>query len=221
MSSRTLFLTGPLYDYMLSVSLREPDILRRLRKETARDPMSMMQISPEQGQFFTLIIKLLRASTTLEVGVYTGYSSLCVALALPSDGRIVACDINEEWTSIARRYWREAGVSDKVDLRLAPAIQTMDHLLRNGRENTFDFIFIDADKKNYEGYYERGLLLLRRGGLMAIDNVFWSGRVADPNVEEEEARTIRALNEKLKSDGRIDLSMIPIGDGLTLAMKRI
>lgn len=220
MSNRTLFLTDELYAYMRSVSLREPEILRRLREETSHDPMSMMQISPEQGQFMSMLIKLLGARRTLEVGVFTGYSSLCVALALPPDGKLIACDVSKKWTDVAWRYWQEGGVADIVELHLAPAIETMDHLLAHHEAEKFDFIFIDADKDNYDGYYERALSLLRAGGLMAIDNVFWGGRVADPRERGKDTLAVRALNEKIRGDERVDLSMIPIGDGLTLARKR-
>ncbi len=220
MSSRTHFLTEDLYRYMRGVSLREPEILQRLRRETSRNPMASMQISPEQGQLMYLLVKLMRAERALEVGVFTGYSSLCVAMALPAHGKLIACDKSKEWTDVARRYWQEAGVADIVDLRLGLAIETMDRLLAEGVEGTFDFIFIDADKENYDGYYERGLAFLRPGGLMAIDNVFWSGRVADPDTRDSGTRHIQALNQKIKGDDRVDLSMIPIGDGLTLVRKR-
>jgi predicted O-methyltransferase YrrM len=220
MSKKTIGLDNQLYDYLLSVSLREPDILRQLREETARHPMAMMQISPEQGQFMALLVQLLGATKTLEVGVFTGYSSLCVALALPPNGKIVACDVSEEFTSIARRYWDAAGVADKIDLRLAPALSTLDELLATGQAGTFDFAFIDADKANYERYYERSLQLIRSGGLIAIDNVLWSGRVADPEVQDHRTNEIRALNEKLHQDERVTLSLVPIADGLTLALKR-
>ncbi len=220
MSKKTIGLDNQLYDYLLSVSLREPDILRQLREETARHPMAMMQISPEQGQFMALLVQLLGATKTLEVGVFTGYSSLGVALALPPNGKIVACDVSEEFTSIARRYWDAAGVADKIDLRLAPALSTLDELLATGQAGTFDFAFIDADKANYERYYERSLQLIRSGGLIAIDNVLWSGRVADPEVQDHRTNEIRALNEKLHQDERVTLSLVPIADGLTLALKR-
>lgn len=220
MSKQTLGLDNQLYDYLLSVSLREPDILRQLREETARYPMARMQIAPEQGQFMTLLVQLLGATKTLEVGVFTGYSSLCVALALPPNGKIVACDVSEEYTAIARRYWEAAGVADKIDLRLAPALETLDELLAAGQAETFDFAFIDADKGNYERYYERSLQLIRPGGLIAIDNVLWSGRVADPQEQGNNTQALRALNEKLHDDERITLSMVPIADGLTLALKR-
>ena len=180
MSKKMIKVSEELYDYILSVSLREPDILRRLREETAPYPHSVMQISPDQGQFMALLVRLIAATRTIDLGVYTGYSSLCVALALPPQGKVIACDVNEEWTAMARRYWAEADVSSKVDLRLAPAMETLDGLLAAGGAGTFDFVFIDADKENYAGYYERALELLRAGGLIAVDNVLWSGRVLDP-----------------------------------------
>ena len=212
--------TPELAEYIRNASLREPDVLRRLREETASHPMVSMQISPEQGQFMALLVAMLNAKRTLEIGVFTGYSSLAVALALPEDGRVIACDVNEAWTSIARRYWREAGVDRKIDLRLRPAIQTLDDLIVLGQGNGFDFAFIDADKANYANYYERCLTLIRPGGLIAVDNVLWSGQVADPAVGDEDTRAIRAFNEKLKNDQRIWLSMLPIRDGLTLACKK-
>ena len=220
MSNRTLSMTDALYDYLLAVSSREPEILRRLREETARLPNAGMQIGPEQGQFMGLLIQLMGARRTLEVGVFTGYSSLAVALALPPDGRIVACDVSEEWTAIARRHWAEAGVAGKIELRLGPAVATLDALLADGQADGFDFAFIDADKENYDNYYERALRLVRPGGLIAIDNVLWSGRVADPEAQGESLAAIRALNAKLHRDERVALSLVPIGDGLTLALRR-
>jgi predicted O-methyltransferase YrrM len=219
MSKQTLGLEQNLYDYLLSVSLREPTILTQLRQETAQMPRSIMQISPEQGQFMALLIKLIGAKKTLEVGVFTGYSSLVVALALPADGKIVACDVSEEYTSVARRYWQKAGVADKIDLHIAPALETLDKLLTAGEAGTFDFAFIDADKGNYENYYERCLELIRPGGLIAIDNVLWSGKVAETEIQDNQTNKIRALNRKLHQDSRITLSLVPIADGLTLAMK--
>ncbi len=207
-------------DYIRSVTLREPELLQRLREETARLPDSMMQIMPEQGQFMMMLLRLTGAKQTLEVGVFTGYSSLSVALALPDDGRVIACDVSEEYTSVARRYWREAGVEHKIELRLAPAVATLTALLGEGRAGTFDFAFIDADKPNYDRYYELALQLIRPGGLIAIDNVLWHGKVLDHSVQDDDTRAIRALNEKLRHDDRISLSLIPIGDGLTLACKR-
>ncbi|MDZ8085525.1 MAG: class I SAM-dependent methyltransferase [Nostoc sp. DedQUE12b] len=220
MPKQSIGLDKQLYNYLLSVSLREPEILRKLRQETANHPRSGMQISPEQGQFMSLLVQLIGAKKTLEVGVFTGYSSLSVALALPTDGKIIACDVSEEFTAIARRYWQEAGVADKIDLRLAPALETLDWLLATGQAETFDFAFIDADKENYHGYYERSLQLVRPGGLIAIDNVLWSGQVADEQNQDESTQAIRALNEKLHHDKRISLSLVPIADGLTLAIKR-
>ncbi|QHG17530.1 MULTISPECIES: class I SAM-dependent methyltransferase [unclassified Nostoc] len=220
MPKQSIGLDDQLYNYLLSVSLREPEILLKLRQETANHPRSTMQISPEQGQFMRLLVQLIGAKKTLEVGVFTGYSSLSVALALPDDGKIIAADVSEEFTAIARRYWQEAGVAHKIDLRLAPGLETLDQLLATGQGETFDFAFIDADKENYDGYYERSLQLLRPGGLIAIDNVLWSGQVADPENQDESTQSIRALNEKLHHDERVTLSLVPIADGLTLAIKR-
>ena len=178
--SEDLTIGDDLWEYMRRVTLREPALLKRLRQETANDPRSSCQISAEQGQFMGLLMHLIGARRTIEIGVYTGYSALSVAMALPDDGRIIACDISEEWTSVARRYWREAGVDGKIDLRLAPALSTLDGLIANGQANQFDFVFIDADKPNYINYYDRALVLLRPGGLIGVDNVLWSGRVIDP-----------------------------------------
>src|SRR5580658_1696170 len=218
--ARGLFFSEEISDYLLSVSLREPPILQRLRQETASHPEARFQISPEQGQFMALLIQLLGARRTIEVGVFTGYSSLAVALALPADGSIVACDINEEFTSVARRYWREAGVDRMIDLRLKPAMETLTELLAQGQRGAFDLVFIDADKTNYEGYYECALELLRPGGLIMIDNVLWSGRVADPAENDADTIALRALNRKLHTDSRVALSLLPLGDGVTLALKR-
>jgi predicted O-methyltransferase YrrM len=220
MSKKMIEYSEAIYDYILSVSLREPDILRRLREETESFSHSVMQIAPDQGQFMALLIHLMGATRTLELGVYTGYSSLAVALALPPHGKMIACDVNDEWTSMARRYWTEAGVSQKMDLRLAPAIETLDSLLVEGLAGSFDFVFIDADKENYEAYYERSLELVRPGGLIVVDNVLWSGRVLDPQWIDADTRSIRAFNKKLLSDNRVEVSMVPIADGLTLALKR-
>ncbi len=220
MANKTLGIEPQLYNYLLSVSLREPEILSQLREETAQHPMAMMQIAPEQGQFMALLVQLMGAKKTLEVGVFTGYSSLAVALALPPEGRVVACDVSEEFTAIALRYWQAAGVSDKIDLHIAPAMETLDQLLAAGEAETFDFAFIDADKSNYDGYYERSLQLVRPGGLILIDNVLWSGKVADTEVQDNRTTKIRALNEKLHQDQRINLSLVPIADGLTLAHKK-
>jgi predicted O-methyltransferase YrrM len=219
MSNRTINLDDHLYQYLLSVSLREHPILTELREATRNHPRAGMQISPEQGQFMALLIKLIGARQTLEIGVFTGYSSLATALALPPDGRIVACDVNAEYTDIGRRHWQKAGVADKIDLRLAPATDTLDALIAEGRSNSFDFAFIDADKANYDAYYERCLKLMRVGGLIAFDNVLWDGAVAQP-AQDDDTAALQKLNIKLHNDERIDLSMLPLGDGLTLARKR-
>jgi predicted O-methyltransferase YrrM len=220
MSNRTIGLSDELYGYLLDASLREPDLLRRLREDTARlTEWSGMQIAPEQGQFMGLLVQLLGARRTLEVGTFTGYSSLAVMLAMPLDGRMVCCDVSEEFTRIARRYWAEAGVADRIDLQLRPAIETLDELIAAGHASNFDFAFIDADKENYDGYYERALVLLRPGGLVAIDNVLWGGAVADPSNRTDSTEAIRRLNRKLAKDRRVTISMVPIGDGLTLARK--
>lgn len=219
MSDRTLNLDDTLYQYLLDVSLREHPVLTELRAVTHRHPLARMQISPEQGQFMALLVKLIGARRTLEIGVFTGYSALAVALALPQDGCIVACDVSQEYTDVARIYWEKAGVAGKIDLRLAPAVDTLDSLIAAGQAGGFDFAFIDADKSNYDAYYERCLTLLRQGGLIAIDNVLWGGRVAHP-AEDDDTAAIQALNRKLQGDARVDLSMLPISDGLTLARKR-
>ena len=219
MSRRSVQLTDALETYMRTVSLREPDVLRRLREETATMRHAGMQISPEQGQFMALLARLIGARRYLEIGTFTGYSALTIALALPEDGRVVACDVSCEWTAIGQRYWREAGVEHKIELRLAPALQTLDALIK-ARGPAFDFAFIDADKENYDGYYERALKLVRRGGIIAIDNVLWSGAVADPGRNDADTAAIKALNRKLAQDERIDLSLLPLGDGLTLAIPR-
>jgi predicted O-methyltransferase YrrM len=220
MSTKTITLTESLHHYLLSVSLREPPILARLREETAQHPLANMQIAPEQGQFMALLVRLMGVKKYLELGVFTGYSALSVALALPPDGKLIACDVNEEWTSMARRYWQEAGVAHKIALRIAPALETLDKLLANGEAGSFDFVFIDADKENYTNYYERSLELVRHGGLIVIDNVLWSGWVADPDEQDVDTVAIRRFNTKLHLDERIDLSMLPLADGLTLAYKR-
>lgn len=220
MSNRTISMTDDLYGYMLQTSLREPEVLKRLRDETAAHPQARMQISPEQGQFMQLLVKLLGARRYVEVGVFTGYSSLAVALALPADGHILACDVSEEFTAVARRYWKEAGVAGKIELKLAPAVEILDARLKAGEAGSYDFGFIDADKANYSHYYERILKLLRPGGVVAVDNVLWSGRVLDKADMSEDTVAIRAFNKTLHNDERVELSMLPIGDGLTLARKR-
>jgi predicted O-methyltransferase YrrM len=218
MSNRTLTLTDDLNEYLVRVGTREPEILRRLRQETASLPQHNMQIGPDQGAFMAMLVRLTDAYRCLEVGTFTGYSSTAVGLALPPHGKMVCCDVSREWTDIARRYWAEAGLADRIELRLAPAAETLDALLAEGA--TFDFAFIDADKPGYDTYYERCLGLVRSGGLITIDNVLWSGRVADPSVEDEDTNAIRALNEKIAADERVDAVILPIGDGLTLARVR-
>jgi len=220
MSKRSISLTDSLYDYLLAVSLREPEVLRRLRDETGNLPESRMQIAPEQGQFMALLARLTGARRCIEVGVFTGYSSLVLALALPDDGRILACDVSDEWTSVARRYWAAAGVAHKIDLRLAPALETLGGLLAAGDAGSYDFVFLDADKENYLRYYELALELLRPGGLIVADNTLWSGRVVDPANDEATTVALRQFNEYLHRDERVDLSLVPVGDGLTLARKR-
>jgi caffeoyl-CoA O-methyltransferase len=221
MSRITTGMPEDLHEYLLEVSLREPEVLRRLREETASHPLARMQISPEQGQLMALLVGAIGAHSAIEVGVFTGYSSIAVALALPEDGRIVACDRSEEHTAVARRYWREAGVEHKIDLRLAPALETLDLLIADGRAGEFDFAFIDADKVSYDEYFERLLELVRPGGLITVDNVLWSGRVIDPEHDDDaDTIAIRRFNDKLRDDPRIAVSMVPIGDGLTIAMRR-
>jgi predicted O-methyltransferase YrrM len=217
---KNLALDETLYNYLLSVSLQEAEVLKQLRKATATLPMSIMQIAPEQGQFMALLIKLIGAKKTLDIGVFTGYSTLVIALALPEDGKIVACDIDQRYTEIARQYWQQAQVNHKIDLRIAPALETLNGLIDRGQENTFDFAFIDADKNNYSNYYEQALKLIRPGGLIAIDNVLWSGKVADPKDTDKRTIAIRELNQKLHQDPRVNISLLPIADGLTLAMKK-
>lgn len=218
--SKSLGLTASLHDYLLSVSLREPEVLRQLRNETKNHPSGMMQVTPDQGQFLRLLVQLIGATKALEVGVFTGYSSLSVALALPADGKLVACDVSEEYTAIARHYWEKAGVVNKIDLHIAPALETLDRLLAEGQANSFDFAFIDADKENYWQYYERSLQLVRPRGLIAVDNVLWSGSVIDLAAKDANTEAIRAFNQKIHHDERVTLSMLPLSDGLTLAVKR-
>jgi len=218
--SRQITLSDDLLAYLQAVSLREPESLRRLREETARLPMAGMQISPDQGQFMALLVRLIGARHCLEIGTFTGYSALAVVLALPAEGRVTCCDVSEEYTAVARRAWAGAGVAAKIDLHLAPARATLDRLRAEGRRGSFDFAFIDADKENYDHYYEASLDLVRKGGLIAIDNVLWSGAVADDTKQDADTRALRALNLKLRDDRRVDISMLPLGDGLTLARIR-
>ncbi|RME00226.1 MAG: SAM-dependent methyltransferase [Bacteroidetes bacterium] len=220
MSRQTLSLTPELYQYILDVSLRENPVLTELREFTLSLEEANMQISPEQGQFMQMLVKLIGARNYIEVGVFTGYSSLAVALALPADGKIVACDVSEEWTSIGKRFWKKAGVSEKIDLRIALAADTLQQLLDQGLTGTFDFAFIDADKTGYDSYYELCLQLLRPGGLILFDNTLWSGKVVEENSEDEDVKAIRALNARLRRDERIDLCLLPMSDGVTMVRKR-
>ena len=219
MSSKSFLIPDKLYSYYQTVALREPALLKELGLLNESEPHGRMQVSPEQGQFLRLLVTLTGAKKCLEVGVFTGYSSLCVALALPPDGKIIACDVSATWTDIARRFWQRAGVADKIDLRLGPALETLDRLLAQGQDNTFDFAFIDADKPNYWNYYERAYRLTRPGGLIGIDNTLWSGAPADAADQSENTVAIRDFNSKLQRDERVMISMLPIGDGLTLALK--
>lgn len=220
MSSQSIGLSDALHQYLCDVSLREPEVMRRLRAETAEHPRSEMQIAPEQGQFMQLLVRMIDARRALEIGVFTGYSALAVATALPDDGQLVACDINDDYTAVAERYWQKAGVDHKIDLRIAPALETLDALLADGQAGTFDFSFIDADKTGYDAYYERSLELLRPGGLVVLDNMLRDGRVVDPDPDDESTQAICRLNEKIHADDRVHVSLLPVADGLTLALKR-
>ncbi len=219
MSNRTLSIDDRTYDYLCDVSINEPDLLRQLREETSQLEYSVMQISPEQGQFMSLLIKMMAAKRAIEIGTFTGYSSICVASAMPEEGRLICCDISPQWTSIAEKYWALAGLEEKIELYTQPAEQTLQKLLDDGAEKTFDFIFIDADKQNYISYYEMALRLLRKGGIIAVDNTLWSGAVADPENIEPGTRAIRRFNDMLKEDTRVSSSLLTIGDGLTLILK--
>jgi predicted O-methyltransferase YrrM len=215
MAGRAPFLPEKIARYVLEHSVREPQILRELRAATASVPHSGMQIGADQGQFMALLVQAIGARRCLEIGTYTGYSALAVALALPEDGRIVCCDISEEWTAIAQRFWKKAGMEHKIELRLAPALETLKNL-----KGPFDFVFIDADKGNYANYYEGCLPLVRRGGIIAVDNTLWSGWVADAKRRDDDTRALRAFNDKLHRDERVALSLLPLGDGVTLALKK-
>ena len=220
MASKTQFIDAAVMRYIGGHSLREPALLAELRAETAKLPEATMQVPPEEGQFLALLVQAIAAKRCIEVGTFTGYSALAVALALPDDGRLVCCDVSEEWTAVARRYWQRAGVAGRIDLRIAPALETLDQLLAAGEAGRFDFAFIDADKPNYLAYYERSLALVRRGGIIAFDNTLWSGAVADPADQAESTRALRALNDALHRDERVSMSLLPLGDGVTLALKR-
>jgi O-methyltransferase len=219
-SNASLGLPPDLQAYLVEHGVREPDILKRLREETALLPQHNMQIAPEQGAFMAMLVSLIGARRCIELGTFTGYSSLAIALALPADGRIVCCDLSEEWTAVARRYWSEAGVADRVELRLGPALETLDELLAGGATGTFDFAFIDASKREYPDYHERILRLLRQGGLALYDNVLWEGGVIDESMTDEDTVGVRRLNDRLVGDERVSISMLPVADGLTLVQKR-
>lgn len=220
MSNKTIGLSDELAAYVVRVGAREPEVLARLREETASIPQHGMQVSPEEGAFLAMLAELTGARRCIEVGTFTGYSSTAVARVLPDGGRLVCCDVSEEWTSVARRYWEEAGVADKIDLHIAPATETLDRLLADGEEATYDFAFVDADKSGYDDYYERLLRLVRPGGLIAVDNTLWHGAVLDENSDDEDTRAIQALNAKLATDERVSLCLLPVADGVTLARRR-
>lgn len=220
MTNRSLNLDDALYQYLLDVSLRESPLLKRLREETAQLPTARWQIAPEQGQFMALLVQISGARKILEIGTFTGYSALCMAQAMPADGRLICCDLPGDYNAIAERYWHEAGVAERIDLRLAPALETLSALERGGQSESFDLIFIDADKANYRVYLEHALVLVRQGGLILFDNVLWSSRVLEQSPESADTRAIQALNRGLLRDSRIDLSLLPLGDGLTLCRKR-
>ncbi|MBD3649496.1 MAG: class I SAM-dependent methyltransferase [Pseudomonadales bacterium] len=220
MSTRTLNFSDEVIEYLRTRGLREPPVLTELRARTAELSRAGMQISPEQGALMANLVRMSGARKTIEVGTFTGYSALVVALAMPEDGKVVACDVSEEWTSIAREFWKKAGVAERIELHLQPAVETLDALIDGGEAGTFDFAFIDADKSNYDAYYERCLTLLRSGGAIGVDNVLWGGSVVDESRQDEDVSAIRALNDKIRTDERVDISMVPVGDGLTLAIKR-
>jgi predicted O-methyltransferase YrrM len=220
MANTSIGLPPDVHEYLVQHGVREPELLRRLREETKAIPQHDMQIAPEQGAFLALLVELIGAKRCLEIGTFTGYSSLVVALALPPDGTIVCCDVSAEWTAVARRYWAEAGVADRVDLRLAPALDTLDDLLAEGAANTFDFAFVDARKREYPDYHERVVELLRPGGLAAYDNVLWGGRIADESEQDADTLGLRRLNDRLAADARVSIAMLPLADGVTLARKR-
>jgi predicted O-methyltransferase YrrM len=220
MSRRTTPLTDELYDYYLEMSVRESDVHRRLREETGKLQKANMQISPEQGQFMTLLVAVMGARKAIEIGTFTGYSTLCIAQGLPDDGELIALDIDQEWPSFGKRYWAEADVAHKIDFRAGRAVDSLDALLEEGRDGDFDFIFIDADKENLDEYYERALKLVRTGGVIAVDNTLWDGKVADPSVYDSSTKAIRGFNASVIDDGRVQLSLVPIGDGVTLLRKK-
>jgi predicted O-methyltransferase YrrM len=220
MSNRTIAVDDRLHRFLLAHSVRETPLMAELREATAGHEWARMQIGPEQGQFMALLVELLGARRIIEIGTFTGYSALCMAQAMPADGRLICCDVSEEWTAIGIPFWERAGVRERIDLRVAPALETLDALIESGAAGSFDIAFVDADKTNYANYYERCLQLLRPGGLLMFDNTLWDGRVADPAEQEPDTLALRALNDLLHDDQRVSLSLVPIGDGLTLARKR-
>jgi predicted O-methyltransferase YrrM len=220
MANKTIGIPDELAAYVVEVGVREPDVLARLREETAAIPQHGMQIAPEEGALLAMLVRLTGARRCIEIGTFTGYSSLAVALALPDDGSMICCDVSEEWTSLARKYWAEAGVTSKIDLRVARAVETLDRLIADGDEASFDFAFVDADKTGYDGYYERLLRLVRPGGLITFDNTLWGGAVLDEEAEDDDTRAIQALNAKLAGDERISVCLLPVADGVTLALRR-
>ncbi len=220
MANKTIGISDELAEYVIKVGTREPDVLARLREETAAIPQHGMQIAPEEGAFLAMLVELTGARRCIEIGTFTGYSSTAVALALPEHGQLVCCDVSEEWTALASKYWDEAGVADKIDLRVAPAAETLDQLLADGEQAAYDFAFVDADKAGYDGYYERLLRLVRPGGVIAFDNTLWGGKVLDQDAEDEDTLALQALNVKLAGDQRITLCLLPVADGVTLARRR-
>lgn len=218
-NSSTLDLSS-IYDYLIENSLRDDEILAELRDETAKDPMAIMQIAPEQGQFMALLVKLLGATRIIEVGTFTGYSALCMARALPEDGELICCDVSTTWTNMAQKYWQRAGVEKKITLHIAPAAKTLQNLLDEGRSEQFQLVFIDADKENYDQYYEQCLQLIQPNGLILLDNMLWSGKVADEQYQDKDTLALRALNSKIRDDQRVDASLIPLADGIMMARKR-
>jgi predicted O-methyltransferase YrrM len=221
LSNRTLSIDDRTYDYICEVGVTETSLLRALREETSSHEFAVMQISPEQGQFMTLLMKALGVKKAIEIGTFTGYSSICIASGLPDDGQLICCDTSSEWTAMAVKYWNKAGIEEKIQLHIQPAEETLSALLKAGRESDFDFIFIDADKQNYVVYYELALKLVKKGGLIAVDNTLWSGAVADPENNEPGTRAIRRFNDLVSQDKRVSRSMLTIGDGLTLILKEI
>jgi caffeoyl-CoA O-methyltransferase len=220
MANKTMGLSDDIAAYVVEVGAREPEVLVRLREETASLPRHGMQVAPEEGAFLAFLAELVGARRCIEVGTFTGYSSTAVALALPEDGSLLCCDVSEEWTAVARKYWAEAGVAGKIDLRLGPAVETLDALLETGGGSTYDFAFVDADKAGYDAYYERLLRLVRPGGLIALDNTLWHGQVLDADPQDEDTRAIQALNRKLAGDERVSICLLPIADGVTLVRRR-